>query len=491
MNLDNSHTTKYPAVTEVATATTGSENRTDLRLRNTSTWPSPDRGADLRNETLTICPHTVGGIVRVGAAKAAIPGLLALAFASDEPIHMSRMPESSDWTESLEVLRRLGCTIRVDRAEGYLGLEHPASFVESEGVSQPMQSRALLPLTGLLATAGHICLPLPGGCNIGPRPLDLHKKVLRHFGIEMNICSGAIATECVRKTKPHTVVLSGRSVGESLQALVTALGTPGAWPIVHLANAPETRFLVDVLTRLGIARRVNRHSAVVLGGARIPRGIRVDVPSDPIETGNWAILGGLSLDGVYLPSSQDPDLARLLSVLARAGLLIERETDLFCVRRGDTSPKPSLGFVSTQMGVHTDYHSALMAFATTASSWSLFRDHVFPERVSIVREIALSTRQPESLRVGHCLLPRRWRSWRLIWPTVLAARDFRIPDIRTGFAQLLLGLLAQEPFRLHGVDLIRRGFPRLNSNLQALGQHVVSSPAAGVSERQHVATQSE
>lgn len=442
---------------------------------------SPGRDADLTGGMLAIRPGNVGGIVQVGAAKAAIAGLLALAFAADGPIHLSRVPDSSDWTESLENLRRLGCSICLDRSRGLLGLDHPACLVGQHSASRPMQSRALLPLTGLLARAGHLRLPLPGGCNIGPRPLNLHIRVLRQFGIDLKICPAALEVRCTRRAKPQAVVLSGRSVGESQQALMTALTTPGEWPIMHLADSPETRFLVEAFTRLGIGRRLGRHSAVVFGGTRISKGSSIEVPSDPIEAGNWAILGGLSYDGVYLPCSKDPDLARLLSKLASVGLLIDRGTDLLRVRRGNTTPR--LGVVSTREGIHTDYHSALMALATTGSSWTLFRDDVFPGRVAMVREIAHSTHRSELLRIGQCLLPCRWRSWRLIGPAVLAARDFWIPDIRTGFGQVLLGLLAQEPFRLHGIHVVRRGFPRIELNLQSLGQYVTSPPAPLLVER--------
>ncbi|MGL5827203.1 MAG: hypothetical protein ACRCYU_20665 [Nocardioides sp.] len=393
----------------------------------------------------------LNGTVVVTGSKACVPPLLGLEILNGAAPKVVNAPESSDLTEALRILTLCAPGAISSRLPDHQRCSDPASLYK-----RPMRSRAILPLTGLLAhRLGRVTLPLPGGCRIGERRIDTHLQVLGHFGIAVESRKLAMHVEASCRPSRYDLTLNRLSVGASLQAILLAIAVGEQGRSVHgLISVTETEFLLKTLARLGVASHRRQHdgtlSLTVIGTIETGSLPLIRVPKDDIEAGSW-LVGGLAAGGeLRVGSSKGPEIVRLVTWLRASGAnVVELEDGYAASQQGAVM---RMRPIDTRLGVHTDFVLPAAALARCQEQSPVVADHVFPHRAVAARLLAVEQPRPE---IG-------------------------VPDIRAGFANLIMALRRWDEFTVADPDeLLSRGYPRLIAKLNDVDLSAVECGRSG------------
>jgi len=393
-----------------------------------------------------------GNVQISGAKNAALPAVLATLL-TDQPVQIANAPHLADVETALKLTQALGKSAIWDGERLTLSKGLAVSRAPEEMVRRMRAS--FLVLGPLLARLGQAEVPLPGGCAIGARPVDLHLRGLAALGAEISIAHGVVRAQGA--LKGAVVHLDYPSVGATEQLLLAGALAKGRTQIVNPAREPEVHDLSLLLTSMG-APCCWHTDRVSIEGQRALEGTAHTVMPDRIEAGTYLLAGALAGGRVRATHACAGHLAALLEKLGQAGIDVRRGEDWVEVARNglpkavdvDTGPYP---------GFPTDLQAPWVAFLTSARGESVVRETVFESRFAHV---------PELRRMGASIdLEARMAMVR--GPSPLQGASVKAADIRAGAALLLAALAASGETTLDGVALIRRGYERPVDKLRALG----------------------
>ncbi len=405
--------------------------------------------------------HPLAGTVEASGAKnAALPAIVA-SLLTDHPVVIRRTPRLADVETAMALVGALGKRVKLagdtlTTCEG-AGLN---PFAPKEIVSRMRAS--FLALGPLLARLGEAHVPLPGGCSIGARPVDLHLKGLAALGADIDIREGTVHARA-RKLRGTTVHLDFPSVGATEQLLLAGALAHGETVVMNPAREPEVQDLGRMLSALGAPVRWNADRVSVTGRGSLG-GATHKVISDRIETGTFLIAGAITRGRVRIVDT-DPSLqTALTAALTGAGAEIRKGDDWI-----EVSAPGSLRAVDVRTAPHpgfpTDLQPPWVALMSTASGKSLTTENLFESRFHHVSELA---RMGTRLRVeGRTIVVEG--------PARLRGAAVRASDIRAGAALLVAALAAQGRTELAGEELVRRGYDDLVGKLAGIGAHIWES----------------
>jgi len=390
-----------------------------------------------------------------GAKNAALPAVLATLL-TDQPVQIANAPHLADVETALELARALGKSANWEGDR--LTLSGAVSVTRApEDVVRRMRA-SFLALGPLLARLGQAEVPLPGGCAIGARPVDLHLRGLAALGAEVSIEHGIVRAQGA--LKGAVVHLDYPSVGATEQLMLAAALAKGVTVIVNPAREPEIEDLCALLSSMGAsthweADRLSVAGQPALGGASHR------VMPDRIEAGTYLLAGALVGGEVRVANIRPQHLEALLAKLSQAGLGLARGDDWVRITREgtpcaidvETAPYP---------GFPTDLQAPWIAFLTSTEGRGVVRESVFESRFAHV---------PELRRMGASI-DLEARTAIVLGPTPLQGAAVKVPDIRAGAALLLAALAASGETALDGIALLRRGYERPVDKLRTLGASI-------------------
>ncbi len=399
------------------------------------------------------------GAVRVNGAKNAVLPIMAACLLTDEPSVIDNVPRVTDVGTMIEILRRLGAeavlagdrlTIRPGPA---LGTMAPYDLVS--------RMRASICVLGpLLARRGQAQVSMPGGCVIGPRPIDLHLKGLQALGASITIEHGFIVAHAprLRGARVHLSGACGSSVLATGNVLMAATLADGVTVIEHAACEPEVVDLAACLIAMGA--RIEGHGSPVIrveGVARLRAAAHRIIP-DRIEAGTLMIAAAATAGDVTLQGARAEQLGAVTDKLAEAGALVEKLDGTVRVRAAgrlravDVTTLPFPGFP-------TDLQAQMMALLAVADGVSVLTEKVYPERFMHVGE--LNRMGASIVREGCSAIVRGVAK--------LSGAPVTAPDLRASAALVVAGLAAEHHTELSGLEHLERGYQNLEQQLTALG----------------------
>lgn len=398
-----------------------------------------------------------GSVRAAGAKNAALPAILA-SLLTPEPMVLENVPCLRDVETAIELVRSLGKEVvwegdRVEIREG----GRLSSVAPEEPVRRMRAS--FLALGPLLARLGEAQVPLPGGCAIGTRPVDLHLKGLSALGARLEVEGGRVLARA-KRLLGRTVYLDYPSVGATEQLLLAGALARGETTVLNPAREPEVVDLSRLLSAMGAPVRWAEDRVVIRGAERL-RGARHAVIPDRMEAGTYLLAGVISGGRVRVEGVEPDHIAALLVKLEEAGVEVKRGENWVRVEvrgrpRGvnvETRPYP---------GFPTDLQPPMVAFLSLARGESVVTETVFESRFGYVGELL---RMGARLRLqGHTLVVEGVEA--------LTGTRVRAPDIRAGAALVLAGLAAKGRTEVEGVEHIRRGYEDLPGKLRELGARV-------------------
>jgi UDP-N-acetylglucosamine 1-carboxyvinyltransferase len=406
------------------------------------------------------------GTVRVAGAKNSALKLMAAALLAPGRTELRNVPRIQDCLTMSEVLDRLGAgvawredSVTIDATE-LTSVEAPYELVRRMRASTAV-------LGSLLARAGRARVAVPGGDEIGSRPIDLHVQGLRKMGAEVESEHGFLVAE-TRGLHGAAITLDYPSVGATENLMMAAVLARGTTVIDNAAREPEIADLATFLRSMG-ARidGAGTNTIEVEGVDALVPAEHTTIP-DRIEAGTWAAVAVATRGDVTIEDARPDHLDVFLQKLADAGAEIVMTEQGLRVRQVDRAS--AIDFVTLPYpGVATDFQPILMAMLATADGTSIATENVFESRFLYVDELR---RMGADIRTeGHHAVIRGVER--------LSAAPVRALDIRAGAAMTIAALVADGVTEISELHHLDRGYERFAEKLRGIGVDVrrVEEPA--------------
>lgn len=402
--------------------------------------------------------HLEGTIAVSGAKNASLPIIAASLLAEGES-RLFDIPDLADVTTICEVITRLGARVRregqglIISAEGFRAYEAPYEYVRKMRAS-------FLVMGPLLARLGQARIPLPGGCAIGTRPIDLHIKGFEALGAKIVLGQGFIEAEADRLTGTK-IYLDFPSVGATENIMMAASLARGQTVIENAAAEPEIVDLANYLNAMGARIKGAGTRVIRIEGVEKLSGTSHVVIPDRIEAGTYMVAAAISCGDVRVTNVIVEHLKPVIAKLREAGVEIYEEDR--GVRVVGTRKLKAVDIKTLPYpGFPTDMQAQFMALLTIAEGTSVITETVFENRFMHADEFR---------RMG-ANIKLEGRTAVVKGVPKLTAAPVKATDLRAGAALIIAGLAAQGETEVSGVEHIRRGYEDIVGKLQGLGANI-------------------
>ena len=393
-----------------------------------------------------------------GAKNAVLP-IMAACLLTEETSVIERVPRVTDVLTMADILRRLGA--EVEFSDDRLVIT-PGRFV---GFSAPyelvsMMRASICVLGPLLVRHGRARVAMPGGCVIGPRPIDLHLKGLSALGATLSVEHGDIVASgaSLQGAKVHLGGSRGSSVLATANVMMAASRAQGTTVIEHAACEPEMEDLANCLRSMGARIEGQGGPVIRIDGVPSLHGTRYRIMGDRIEAGTWMMAAATTRGDVLIEGAASEHLGSVIDKLAEAGVHLEKRDGALRV----SAPEPVRAVDVTTLpfpGFPTDLQAQMMALMAVARGVSVLTEKIYPDRFMHIDELnrmgAQITRQADSAIVKGVE--------RLSGAPVMAS------DLRASAALVLAGLVADQRTELQGLEHLDRGYHEFERKLVGLG----------------------
>lgn len=400
------------------------------------------------------------GKVRMSGAKNAALVLIAASVIAREEVILDNVPKIADVETQLEIIQALGGKVTW-RDENTVSLVWPCQVgvVTPYHLAKKLRASNLF-LGALAARQGKAEIPLPGGCNIGSRPMDLHIKGLRALGFEVNLEHGYIKARA-RNLRGNRVYLDFPSVGATENIMMAAVGIPGITMIENAAKEPEIVDLASFLNTSGAKIRGAGTELIKIKGVRELGGSRFSVIPDRIEAGTYMIAAGITGGEVIVENVIITHLLPVIAKLEEAGVTVQVREDVVTAARSGSLRATDIKTLPYP-GFPTDLQSPMMSLLCFAQGTSLVVENVFENRFQVVDELK---RMGARIRVkGHTAVVEGVEK--------LFGTQVKAMDLRAGAALLLASLGAEGETEICQAELIERGYEQVIEKFTSLGAQI-------------------
>ncbi|WP_437190948.1 UDP-N-acetylglucosamine 1-carboxyvinyltransferase [Planctomicrobium sp. SH527] len=422
----------------------------------------------------------LSGRISVSGSKNATLPIMAAALATDGETRLSNVPDLVDVRTLSKLLQSLGMSVERS-APGTLSLQlqHDASSTADYNLVRQMRASVCV-LGPLLAKRGHACVSLPGGCNIGHRPIDLHLKGLAALGAKIDVRGGYVhaTAKQLRGTSIFLGGLNGSTVTGTCNVMTAATLAKGTTVITAAACEPEVVALADVLNLMGAMITGQGTPRIEIEGVDHLQGTQAEMIPDRVEAATLLIAAAITRGSVTLDKVNASHLTAVLDVLAQAGCRIIQSDQTISLQSSDDL-QPVDFTALPYPGVPTDTQAQLMALACTLSGTSIIHDQVFPDRFMHVSELCRMGAQIRQQGATAIVsgIPQ------------LTGTEVMASDLRASAALVIAGLAAQGETTIRSIHHLDRGYERLEAKFCALGANVVRTADAQVSTLKSPASQ--
>lgn len=403
------------------------------------------------------------GTIEVGGAKNAALPILAASLLTEETVRLENVPDLSDIRFMVEIMRHVGA--RVESPEPGVWqvtaaqLTHVAPY---ELVRKMRASVCLLgPLVGRLRRAE---VSIPGGCVIGPRPIDLHLKGLAKLNCKVSIDSGYVHVDA-SDICGGPIFLGGRSgstVTGTANIAMAAVLAPGTTRIECAACEPEVVDLCNLLVKMGAHIEGIGSPELTIHGVEKLHGCKHSVIADRIEAGTFIAAAAITRGDVEVKGIAPNLLGAFLDKLEEAGLPMEKKTDSIRVLPYDHSLRPVDVITLPHPGFPTDLQAQLCALMTQTEGLSIITERIYPNRFMHVPELQrmgadIAIEGPSAIIKGA---------------SALSGAPVMASDLRASAALILAAMAAQGETWIQRIYHLDRGYERFENKLASLGARI-------------------
>jgi|TARA_B100001093_G_scaffold174204_4_gene167031 UDP-N-acetylglucosamine 1-carboxyvinyltransferase len=408
------------------------------------------------------------GEITVGGAKNAALPIFASTLLTDEPCIIENVPDLSDIRFMAEILRSLGATVERLTTNSWRVEAKQISHIAPYELVRKMRASICL-LGPLIGREKQADVSLPGGCVIGPRPIDLHLKGLSRLGCEYSIEGGYVRVDG-KNAKGNYVFLGGRhgsTVLGTANILMAATLLPGITHIDSAACEPEIIDLCKMLVSMGAKiKGIGSHSLQIEGVKKLS-GCTHSVISDRIEAGTYLIGSAMTQGDVTVHGANHRDLGALLDKMDSIGARVDILSESSVRVRAALEPyKPTDVITLPHPGYPTDLQAQMCALMCLTPGLSIITERVYPNRFMHV---------PELQRMGADIAIEGSSAIIKGVPR-LSGAPVMASDLRASAALILAAVAAEGETVIRRIYHLDRGYEEFEKRMQSLGAQVMRIP---------------
>ena len=403
------------------------------------------------------------GEVNISGCKNSVLPIITAAMLADSPSRIKRIPWLKDVDTMILILEALG--VKIKRSFDGDAIIDPAEIISWEApydLVRKMRS-SIYVLGALLGRVGKAVVSMPGGCVIGPRPIDLHVKGLTQLGAKIITRHGYIIAEAV-KLKGREMFLSGTfgsSVGATVNVLLAAVKAEGTTIIEGAACEPDVVDLIEFLKKMGAKIEGAGSPTIKIKGVKSLHGAEHTVMPDRIEAGTYMMAAAITGGNLLLRNVNAPMLESVIDKMRQTGATVTPKGDTISVKV-TKKLKPADITTLPYPGFPTDLQAQFMAVMSITDGASVIVEKIYPDRFMHVGEL---TRLGANIKMdnGSAIVKGVKK---------LSGAPVMASDLRASAALVLAGLVAEGETTVNRVYHIDRGYEEIEEKLSKIGAQI-------------------
>lgn len=403
----------------------------------------------------------LAGEVTISGAKNSAVALIPAAILADSPVILEGVPDIQDVHSLIEILEIMGATVHFSNNILEIDPREVVSIPMPHGKINSLRASYYFMGT-LLGKFGEAVVGLPGGCYLGPRPIDLHVKGFEALGAEVTNEHGAMYLRTENKgLRGNRIFMDVVSVGATINVMLAAVKAKGQTVIENAAREPEIIDVATLLNNMGAKVRGAGTDVIRIEGVETLHGCRHFMIPDRIEAGTYLALAAAVGNGIKVKNVIFEHLESFIAKLQEIGVHIKISEDEIEVYPSKEL-KPANIMTYPYPGFATDLQQPLTALLLMTTGTSEIIDTIYAKRVNHVPELA---RMGADITVeGNMIIVNG--------PNKLHGTEVVASDLRAGACLVIAGLLAEGTTTIYNVDYILRGYDHIIEKLTALGASI-------------------
>jgi UDP-N-acetylglucosamine 1-carboxyvinyltransferase len=402
--------------------------------------------------------HHLNGTVRISGSKNATVALIPACVLGNEPVTIYGVPNISDVQSLIVLLNELGvCVEKRDEETLYIDPTHMENI--------PMVSKAVSKLRAsyyfmgaLLGKFGHAEIKMPGGCYLGPRPIDLHLKGFEALGADIQYENGCYILDA-KELKGTNIFLDISSVGATINIMMAAVYAKGRTVIENAAREPEIIDIATLLNKMGARIHGMGTSTLVIDGVDYLKGCIHEIIPDRIEAATYVIMAAAMANDMRIENIIPQHLEAIVMKLQEVGINMEVGSDFIHVFKSDKPLKRIEILTKPYPGFATDVQQPFTVLLTQCEGQSVVTETIYTERFKHCAELNkmganIDVHTPSAFINGK---------------TKLHGSKVTATDLRCGAGLVIAALMADGVTEIHDIYHIDRGYDNLDGKLAHLG----------------------
>ena len=402
--------------------------------------------------------HDLNGTVRISGSKNATVALIPACVLGNEPVTIYGVPNISDVQSLIVLLNELGVYVeKRDEETLYIDPTHMENI--------PMVSKAVSKLRAsyyfmgaLLGKFGHAEIKMPGGCYLGPRPIDLHLKGFEALGANIQYENGCYILDA-KELKGTNIFLDISSVGATINIMMAAVYAKGRTVIENAAREPEIIDIATLLNKMGARIHGMGTSTLVIDGVEYLKGCIHEIIPDRIEAATYVIMAAAMADDMRIENIIPQHLEAIVMKLQEVGINMEVGSDFIHVFKTDKPLKRTEILTKPYPGFATDVQQPFTVLLTQCEGQSVVTETIYTERFKHCAELNkmgadIDAHTPSAFINGK---------------TKLHGSKVTATDLRCGAGLVIAALMADGVTEIHDIYHIDRGYDNLDGKLAHLG----------------------
>jgi len=413
----------------------------------------------------------LSGSIQIGGAKNAALPLMAASLLTSDPLILGNLPDLADIATMANLLVQHGVAIGIGAPDGSgagrpgrvfeLSARHITSTTAPYDLVRKMRASFLV-LGPLVARCGRARVSLPGGCDIGVRPVDLHIKGLQRLGAEVELSEGYIEARAPKGLRGAEIVFPSVSVGATENLMMAATLAAGESLLINAAREPEIADLAHCLTAMGAQIDGIGSDRLAIRGVASLHGARHTVIPDRIETGTYMMAAAATGGEVKLLGARLDHVEAVRRILEGAEVSVAEAGEGILVRRRNGRLTGVDVMTEPYPGFPTDLQAQIMALMAIAEGASMITETIFENRFMHVPELA---------RMGANITVHQASALVRGVPGLKGA-PVMATDLRASVSLVLAGLVAAGETVVNRVYHLDRGYERIEEKLAACGARI-------------------
>jgi len=403
------------------------------------------------------------GEVEISGSKNASLPIMAATILTNDKCVITNVPNLKDIDTMIKLLNFMGLKVYKEKDRVIKEKGACTRYVSPYEIVSTMRA-SICVLGPLLAKKGEVKVSFPGGCIIGPRPIDLHLKGLRALGADIKIKEGDIIARAKRLKGAHIYLGGhfGSSVLATANVMSAAVLADGETIIHNAACEPEVTDLANFLIKMGANIEGHSTPTIKINGVKSLHGAECRVIPDRIEVGTYMIAAAITNGNLLIKNAKTGHIMAIMDKMREANCLVQREEPGVRVKRNRKEIRPVAVTTLQYPGFPTDMQAQIMSLMCIADGISVVTEKIYPERFIHVSELSrmganIFLEGPNAIITGV---------------KSLSGANVMASDLRASAALVLAGLVAKGKTTVHRIYHLDRGYENIEIKLSKVGAKV-------------------